>query len=446
MYRASREQQGLLSVRHVLALGAFLILVSLAFNLKEQLVERAASVSPFPIVPLVVNGLLIGLAVYLILSARRALYAARERERMESVLSGIQSDTLLVVRPDRTIAMCNESVRRMFGYEPEEVLDRKTDLLYSDRRTAGAGGREIYEALEREGFHVGSASGRRRSGDAVPLEIITGALPGKHGAVLLLRDVSERLKADADRRELEEKMRRRQKVESLGVLAGGAAHDFKNVIAVVRARAELGQRYLGNEAMLRENFREIESVCQRAEDLSEQMMAFAGKARLAFQSVDLSGLVRQTGEFMRPTTPGQHALQFNLLQEPPALWADPTQLRQVTMNLIQNASEAIGSRPGTITLSTGCAFFDPGSLRDGYSDEEPVPGRYLYLSVRDTGCGMDARTRERILDPFFTTKSMGHGLGLAAVLGIVRAHKGILKVESEPEQGATFTVLLPCPK
>jgi signal transduction histidine kinase len=174
------------------------------------------------------------------------------------------------------------------------------------------------------------------------------------------------------------------------------------------------------------------------------MIAFAGKAQLTLQSVNLSALVRETGELMRQSTPARHELVYALADELPPLWADATQVRQVAMNLILNASESIGNEAGTISISTGCGFFDAAALRDSHAESEPEPGRYVHFSVRDTGAGMDKKTCDRILDPFFTTKPVGHGLGLAVVLGIVRAHKGVLRVESEPCRGSTFTVLFPC--
>jgi two-component system cell cycle sensor histidine kinase/response regulator CckA len=206
----------------------------------------------------------------------------------------------------------------------------------------------------------------------------------------------------------------------------------------------MGLRRMGDEPFLRENFVEIEAVCQRAEELSYQMLSFAGKAHLTLQSVNLSELVRQTGELMRQSTPAGHAIVYALVDELPAIWGDATQLRQVAMNLILNASEAIGNKTGTISINSGCGFFDAAALRDSHAESDPEPGRYVHFSVRDTGSGMDQSTRERILDPFFTTKPVGHGLGLAVVLGIVRAHKGLLKVESEPGRGSVFTVLFPC--
>jgi CheY-like chemotaxis protein len=173
------------------------------------------------------------------------------------------------------------------------------------------------------------------------------------------------------------------------------------------------------------------------------MLAYSGKASFALERMDLSDLIGETAHLLKTSITKKAVLNLNLERGLPPLLADPGQIRQIVMNLIINASEAIGERSGVIRVSVGATRCDEEYLRDTELREELVPGLYVHLEVADTGCGMDAQTRARIFEPFFTTKFTGRGLGLAAVLGIVRAHRGALKVFSEPGKGTTFTVLFP---
>jgi CheY-like chemotaxis protein len=182
---------------------------------------------------------------------------------------------------------------------------------------------------------------------------------------------------------------------------------------------------------------------QRAADLTRQMLAYSGKGQLSVQSFDLSQAVEEITRLLEAAIPRNVILKFDLARNLPAVEADSVQIRQVAMNLILNAAEAIGDASGMVTVSTGAVEADSDYLATSYLHERPVEGLYVFLEVSDTGCGMDALTREKIFDPFFTTKFTGRGLGLAAVLGIVRAHKGSIKVYSEPGRGSTFKVLLP---
>ncbi|HEX7088379.1 MAG TPA: response regulator [Vicinamibacterales bacterium] len=244
-------------------------------------------------------------------------------------------------------------------------------------------------------------------------------------------------------RRAEEQMRNAQKLESLGVLAGGIAHDFNNLLVGVLGNAGLALLELPEDSPARQAIRDIEISAQRAAELTRQMLAYSGRGTFRVEPVDLSALVEEMSQLLRRVITKQAHLSLRLDRNLPAVVADATQLRQVVMNLITNASDALEERPGTIRLETGVVHADRRMLASMYLNEELPEGRYVWLEVSDTGIGMDADTAARLFDPFFTTKFTGRGLGLAAVLGIVRGHRGAISLQSTPGLGTTFRVLLP---
>ncbi len=271
------------------------------------------------------------------------------------------------------------------------------------------------------------------------------------GTTGVARDVTARkqaeqtaLRAEEERRKLELSVLQAQKLESLGVLAGGIAHDFNNLLTSILGNADLALAALSPDSPARGFLEDIDLASRRAADLCRQMLAYSGKGRFVIQPISLNVLVSEMGQLLSVSTSKMASLTHTFAADLPSVMADATQLRQVVMNLITNASEAIGDREGTIELQTGALSCDREYFADAIGDSERhVPGRYVFLEVSDTGVGMDAETLARIFDPFFSTKFAGRGLGLAAVLGIVRGHKGALKVSSEPGKGTTFRVLLP---
>ncbi|MEQ8190196.1 MAG: PAS domain S-box protein [Candidatus Eremiobacterota bacterium] len=256
-------------------------------------------------------------------------------------------------------------------------------------------------------------------------------------------DITGRKKAEQERRKLEKKMEHTQKLESLGVLAGGIAHDFNNLLVAILGNAELALLELPPGSPAKFYLSEIENTSLRAADLCKQMLAYAGKGRLCVEPLNISLLVREMSHMLDVSISRKAILRYKFQKDLPAIEADATQIRQVIMNLIINASEAIKDKDGTISVSTGSMFCDTSYMAGSYLYEQLPEGDYVYLEISDTGSGMDKDTQMKIFDPFFTTKFSGRGLGLAAVLGIVRGHKGFLKLYSEPEKGTTFKVLFP---
>jgi nitrogen-specific signal transduction histidine kinase/CheY-like chemotaxis protein len=256
-------------------------------------------------------------------------------------------------------------------------------------------------------------------------------------------DISDRKRAEEETRKLEAQVQHAQRLQSLGILAGGLAHDFNNLLTVILGNARIALLELPPGSPVVERLAEIETATSRAAELINQMLAYSGKGRFTLQAVDLSRVAEEIANLLRTVIPKKTEMQFNLESDLPAIEADPAQVRRIAMNLITNAAEAIGEGGGTIELSTGVMHADRTYLSGTYFDDHLPAGRYVYLEVSDTGCGMSLETQAKIFDPFFTTKFTGRGLGLAAVIGIVRAHQGALKVSSQPGLGSTFRLLFP---
>jgi len=240
---------------------------------------------------------------------------------------------------------------------------------------------------------------------------------------------------------LEAQMGHAQKLESLGILAGGIAHDFNNLLVSILGNAGLALKDLPDQAPIRKSVQEIEVAARRAAELSNQMLAYSGRGKFIVQPFRLQELVDEMSQLLQSSITKKARLDFDFEPDLPPISGDVTQFRQVVMNLITNASDALGEESGTIHISASRVEADQASMANAYLDAELSEGEYVCLEVTDSGCGMDADTQARLFDPFFTTKFAGRGLGMAAVLGIVRGHHGAIKVFSEPGLGTTFKLL-----
>jgi signal transduction histidine kinase/CheY-like chemotaxis protein len=262
----------------------------------------------------------------------------------------------------------------------------------------------------------------------------------------LARQSEEARRANAERLELERRFLHAQKLESLGVLAGGIAHDFNNLLQAMMGNLDLALEGAQSGAEEREAIGQAAVAARRAADLTRQLLAYTGKGRFVIRPLDLSAMVRENANLLRASVPHTCAIELRLADGLPAIEADAGQVQQVVMNLITNAADAIGPRPGTITVSTRRAAGGPSALEGSrLAGVEPADA-YVAVEVSDTGCGMDPATSERMFDPFFSTKGVGRGLGMSALLGIVRGHRGGIFVESLPGSGTTVRVLFPEPR
>jgi len=253
----------------------------------------------------------------------------------------------------------------------------------------------------------------------------------------------ERKHSDEERARLEAQVQHAQKLESLGILAGGIAHDFNNLLTGILGYADLTLMRLSEDSPIRGGLEEIKGAAERAAELSRQMLAYSGKGSFVIEPININDVVTEMGNLLEVTMSKRARLEYNLAHDLPLVVADTTQVRQVIMNLITNAAEALCDGEGVISLTSGVEECDRAFLSQCYIDEQLPEGQYVFLAISDTGCGMEPETQSRIFDPFFTTKFTGRGLGLAATLGIVRGHKGTIQVESEPGRGTAFRVLLP---
>ncbi|NBB96305.1 MAG: response regulator [Planctomycetes bacterium] len=389
-----------------------------------------------------------------ITSRRRDAERIRESERTwRSLMHSIQAG-VAVHRADTTLVNCNTRLCQYLGLSEQQMLGRDTTgstwALY----------REDESEMPAEEYPVNRVRATRQ-----PIRnMILGATPerpegmrwllvnadpvfdsdGELSEIIVTStDVTDRRKSDEQRRELEAQIQHAQKLESLGVLAGGIAHDFNNLLVGILGNADLALTELSPVSPARESVQQIEISARRAADLCRQMLAYSGKGRFVIEPIDLSEVVEEMGHMLTVAISKNVVLKYNLPDDLPAVMADATQIRQVVMNLITNASEAIGDRSGVISVSTNAMECTQECLDEAYAAEDLSPGMYVALEVSDTGCGMDAETLAKLFDPFYTTKFTGRGLGLAAVLGIIRGHGGAIKVDGEPGRGSTFTVLLP---
>ncbi len=244
-------------------------------------------------------------------------------------------------------------------------------------------------------------------------------------------------------RAVEMAVRHTQKLESLGVLAGGIAHDFNNLLAAIMGNVELAIFGNRDAAEGRKYLEKAILASKRAADLCSQLLAYSGKGIVEFKKVDINAMINEMVSILRVSISKKTDFGITLSDKLPVIEADPSQIRQVIMNLVINASEALNGEEGRVRLSTGCGFFVREDLVTRWVSEVVSEGDYVWIKVSDTGCGMDSETLAHLFDPFFTTKFTGRGLGLSAVLGIVRGHEGVIKVSSRPGEGSEFTVLLP---
>ena len=261
--------------------------------------------------------------------------------------------------------------------------------------------------------------------------------------MLAVTDITARKAAEEQRLQMERQMQQTQKLESLGVLAGGIAHDFNNLLTIILGNASLALDELSSMSPARDSLRAIEKTALRAAELCRQMLAYSGQGRFVIETLQLDELISEMVSLFKASLSKKALLNLNLANTLPSLRGDPSQIRQVVMNLVINAAEALGERSGVVTVSTGVMECRPDDLTGAYREERLAQGVYIWLEVSDTGCGMDPEIRRRIFEPFFTTKFTGRGLGLSAVLGIVRGHQGALQVTSALGRGTTFKVLFP---
>ncbi|GKT06897.1 PAS domain S-box protein [Desulforhabdus sp. TSK] len=347
---------------------------------------------------------------------------------------------------DRVLRLTNAHMLNMLGYTEEELQGKSSRILYENDGEYDRVGVIKYSEIHRSGSGSIETRWRCKNGKVLDILLNSNAIQRQdlsQGIIFTALDITERRRAEEEKRRLEAQIQHAQKLESLGILAGGIAHDFNNLLMAILGNADLALMEISPSDPARDNIISIMEASQRAADLCLQMLAYSGKGHFLIEPVNLAKIVQEMTHLLDVSISKKAVLKYSFVPDVPLINADATQIRQVVMNLITNASEAIGDKSGIISISTGAMMCDRAYLQGSYLDEQLPEGVYSYFEVSDTGSGMDVETRSKIFDPFFSTKFTGRGLGLAAVLGIVRGHKGAVKIMSEPGMGSTFRVLFP---
>jgi len=370
----------------------------------------------------------------------------RESEERHRILGESSRDLIAELDANGDFLFVSPGSEAILGYSPEELIgstgialvhpddvESNTESFLEALKDCGPVRSEPYRVRHRDG------SWRWVEGVGVPYRRADGELR----ILTVTRDVTERIEGEEQRRELEDRMRHAQKLEGLGVMAGGIAHDFNNLLTPILGNASLALLDLPTGSPARQRIEKIHSAALRAAALTNQMLAYAGSGHVAADPQDLSRIVSEITQLFDASIPSQTTVVYSLDPNLPMIAGDDAQLSQIVMNLLTNAVEALGDGKGQITVATGTTQIDTAFMHGSTFGVLLPAGTYVHLEVSDTGCGMDQETRSRIFDPFFTTKFTGRGLGLAAVLGVVRGHGGAIEIESEPGRGTCFRVLFP---
>jgi len=359
----------------------------------------------------------------------------------------IESATVIIIGVDEAghLRVFNRTAERITGYGREEWVELEwLEVLFPGEEFAPA--RDALTAMIRGELNAEletlliARDGEER---LIAWECRCVHYQDEPISLMFGMDLTERALAERERHDLERKLLDMQKLESLGVLAGGIAHDFNNLLTAILGNSQLAKMQTVRHSPVHQYLMEIERTSLQAADLCKQMLAYSGQGKIEVRFIDVNRVIRDMSQLLRISVDRKVHLSFDLVHSLPLIQGDVSQIRQVLMNLIINASEAIGNKEGSIWVSTGTVHGAKKLFRGTPVTGEPQERDYIFVSITDTGCGMDEETRAKLFDPFFTTKFTGRGLGLAAVLGIVRGHGGTLELTSKVGEGTTFTLLFP---
>jgi PAS domain S-box-containing protein len=409
-------------------------------RLDENLHDRHYITIKFPIIRESGEPLLAGYTIDVTDQKR-----SEELARQQAQLLNVTHDSIIVRDLDDRIIYWNDGAAKRYGISQDEALGKIThDLLQTQFPVPSE---TIIAQLHRDNLWEGELQHITRDGSRITVAsrwVLQRDAAGKPVAILEINnDITQMKNAEKERDILQAQMFQRQKAESLGALAGGIAHDFNNILTAIIGNTELALMMVDPESPVVKNLRSIETSSRRAADLTSQMLAYSGKGRFIVEQIDLNRLLEEMSEILGSSITKKTSLRMNLVRPLRHIKADANQIKQIIINLVTNAAEALGDEVGEITVTTSQGMYDHETLLNLNLNEMIQAGFYVSLSVSDTGCGIDKETQAKIFDPFFSTKFTGRGLGMAAVLGILRGHQGAITVDSEPGKGTTFTMLLP---
>ncbi len=348
-------------------------------------------------------------------------------------------DIIMITDRDAAIQYVNPAFEKISGFSVDEAIGYRANLVKSGKMTAEFYHR-MWDAILAGKTWKAEFINRNKAGELYEVEQVISPIKNEEdnitGFVSVQRDVTVEKKQ-------QQRLEHTQRLESLGVLAGGIAHDFNNLLTAILGNAGLARRRIGDASPVAENLRHIEDASERAADLCKQMLAYSGKGKFVVLALNLSDLISDIIKLLQVSISKNVSLRTDLDPLLPSIEADKAQMQQVIMNLVINASEAIDREIGNIVIHTGVMQADTTYFQTTHIDDPLPAGHYVFMEISDDGCGMDAETQKKLFDPFFTTKFTGRGLGMSAILGIVRGHHGAIKVYSEPGKGTTFKVLFP---
>ncbi|WP_168205901.1 PAS domain S-box protein [Geobacter sp. FeAm09] len=426
---------------------------------------RAGTVGPLETVHRVAGGRLVPVEVtsnfmeyddkellygyFLDISERKAMVAALQESRRNLVAAQRMAHIgNCVTGLDGRFVSASGEFLRILGVSAADfpmTLDGYLDLVHPDdrKRLAATSARTLREHTPgRIEYRIVRPDGAERA-ILARSEVVSDASGAPDRIIITIQDITRQKRAEAKRLELEKALLHAQKLESLGIMAGGIAHDLNNTLTAIIGNVQLFLLEAPPDTPGRDRIEQAELACKRAAALANHMLVYSGRGILEPVPLDLSAVVRENAEHFRQAAPRTVTLTVDASAGLPLITADQGQVQQVVMSLLTNAAEAIGAQFGAVTVTTGIAECDDDLIQKSRLVAKPPPGRFCYVQVADTGCGMDEETRHRLFDPFFTTKFTGRGLGLAAVQGIVTLHRGIILVDSEQGRGTTVRVLFP---
>ncbi|MHC1696597.1 MAG: cache domain-containing protein [Geobacteraceae bacterium] len=376
----------------------------------------------------------------------RAEMELRQSHRLlHAVFSSLNEALFLLEENSMTVIDCNTSAEIMFGYTRAELLEVSSDILHVNSDKAALFNREATSAYLGKGFYATEYQMKRKSAELFPSDHFCSLISGEGGEPALIlsvmRDISERKQAEAQRAQLEEQLQQSQKMEAVGQLAGGIAHDFNNILTAIIGYGHLVLMNMHGPEKSRYHMEQILASAERAAGLTQGLLAFSRKQESNPRPVDLNGIVRNMHKFLERIIGEDIEMKLDLEQEGLTVLADTGQMEQVLLNLVTNARDAMPDG-GVVLIKTGLLAEEQGLTQLFHP---PQQLRFGYISVSDTGTGMDEKAREKIYEPFYTTKEVGKGagLGLSIAYGIIKQHNGYISVESREREGTIFTVHLP---
>jgi len=425
--------------------------VFLTAHADPDTVARAQATSPYGYLLKPFDERVVAISVQLALAKSAADRHLRASERLFATTLRSIAEGVIITDAASQISFLNPAAEDLIGWTQRDAVGRPiTDVCIVHAPDGGAPLGDLVTAVLAHGQINALPDGSvllPRDGElrqvADSIAPLVDTFGDRWGTVMVVQDVTAQRAAAAAHQELERKLVEMQRVESLGLLASGIAHDFNNILTGVLAYTEMAQAGVPAESNVQGQLMRAISGIHQAAGLTRQLLTYAGKGEIRIGPVALNPVVQELIDLLRGSFIRSIAIHLEFAVALPPVLGDSTQIRQVVLNLLTNAAEAIGDEPGQITVTTSLVELTPALRETLVFGAEADPGLHVCLRVCDTGSGMEPATLAKIFDPFFTTKVAGRGLGLASVLGIMRQHRGALQVTSVVGQGTTFEIFLP---